>query len=627
MSDTQHSPDLSALTNDYEIVGQIGGSGDARSYLARRKGGEGHKRRDDQMGVVITVVSPPAGDEGNALSHLAADTQALAHTAHRRLVPVLEGRWIGNDAFAVVTQRITDPSLADRLASGESFTTPRIAAILREVNALLEWARDQKIVHRRITPFRIFLEPKTDRVRVSFDIAPIQRLHQIDADDDARTIARLAVAMLSGAREPESYDEKALAGLRSGLPEQFVDSTAALLDEKRSGKATDVASYLALIGMADPLHAGESERDRIRAEILEEQRLEREKLANERAEFERKMASERAIFERTMTEERASFAKKMELERDRLAKDRAELERAVAKERGELQRALFAERAALVTRRAELERVVSEQRAELERVAAKDRREIDALRASLQRAGELEIEKKRLAALEEITGDESTLDEGKLATPRFVPPMVVPLEQLRFDDDTPVMSREPVVFAPASEREVPTEAGAPKVTSGDAPNRRKWLVPGAVAAAAIIGVSAVMLGNRHPEAQPVVKPVPATVVAHAPVAAIVAPPVAVPAPSDSAQVNANPVSTTVPRVDSLASRAPRPVDSARVLARAAAARRAARAARDSAARDSAAQVGPRTLTDSLFDFRTPVRARRDTNVKRDTIARPDTTGR
>jgi hypothetical protein len=621
MSDTQHSPDLSILANDYEIVGQIGGSGHARSYLARRKG-DGNKRRDDQTGVVITIVSSPPDDEGHALSHLAADTQALSHTAHRRLVPVLEGRWIGNDAFAVVTQRINDPSLADRLASGESFTTPRIAAILREVNALLEWARDQKIVHRSVTPLRLFLEPKTDRVRISFDIAAIRRLHQADVDDDARTIARLAVAMLSGGREQESYDEKALVGLRPGLPEQFVHATAALLDEKRSGTATDIASYLALIGMADPLHAGESERDRIRAEILEEQRLEREKLANERAEFERVMANERSEFERTIADERAAFAKKMEQERDRLAKERAELERAVAKERGELQRALSAERATLVARRAELARVVSEQRAELERVAAKDRREIDALRASLQRAGELEIEKKRLAALEEISGEESMLDEGELATPIFVPPSVAPLEPLTFDDDSPVMRDDPIVFAPLPETEtLAPEERAPRARSGDAPNRRKWMVPAAVAAVVIIGVSAAMLGTRQRAALPVAKPVPpATVVPQPPVAAVVPAPVAVATPTDSAPVSANPVSAPTPRVDSLANRTVRQVDSARALARAAAARRAARVARD-----SAAQVGPRTLTDSLFDLSSPVPVRRDTNVRKDTVARPDTT--
>src|SRR4051812_26394200 len=195
--------DLSLLAPDYEIVGELDDVEGSTTYIATRKG-DGTKRRDDQTGVLITVVTTPEGDEANALSHLAADTRLLVHSPHRRLVPVLDGRWLGEDAFAVVTQRTTDPSLSQRLATGETFTNPRIAAILREVNGLLEWARDAKIVHRAISASRLYLEPKTDRVRVSFSIAPIQRLHRSDAQDDARTIARLAMAMLTGEEDPRA---------------------------------------------------------------------------------------------------------------------------------------------------------------------------------------------------------------------------------------------------------------------------------------------------------------------------------------------------------------------------------------------------------------------------------------
>ena len=70
-----------------------------------------------------------------------------------------------------------------------------------------------------------------------------------------------------------------------------------------------------MIGMADPLAEGESERDRIRSEILEEQRVEREAIATARFNFERMM----------------------EQEREKLAHDRAEMEQAVADERTRLE--------------------------------------------------------------------------------------------------------------------------------------------------------------------------------------------------------------------------------------------------------------------------------------------------
>ncbi len=538
MRDTKSTPpDLSALNDDYDVVGEITGTGDAHSYIATRKG-EGTKRRDDQTGVVITVVTTPEGDEANALTHLAADSQLLARTAHRRLIPIVEGRWIGDDAYAMVTQRITDPSLAQKLATGEAFSNPRIAAILRDVNSLLEWAREQKVVHRNITVDRVFLEPKTDRVRVSFAIAPIKRLHQSDADDDARTIAKLAMAMLTGEVDPRAYEGQSLTELRPDLPEQLDETIHALLSEKRTNNAADLPAFLAMIGMADPLAQGETERDRIRAEILEEQRAEREKLASERATFEGEMATARASFEREMELERekvaahrADLERAAEAERARLDKERADLERAVTTERDKLQRALTDEREALVATRAALERAAAEQRAEVERAAALDRQRLEALRAEIRRAGELEVEKKRQTALDEITDETATYDRAELATPLFVAPVTMPLERLVFNDDTPVMHDEEITFAPAQEDATPVampDEPAEAVVAESTPSRRKWLVGGAIAGVvAIVAASAIVIGSRQSSAPPVAVPVARAPVVSAPVAA--AP--AVPLPS------------------------------------------------------------------------------------------------
>lgn len=635
MSETAQSPDLSTLAGDYEIVGELDAPGGPRSYIARRKSGAG-KRREDQPGVLISLVTPPAGDEANALTLLAADTQVLARLTHRRLIPVVEGRWVGDEVYAVITQRVTDPSLAQRLAAGERFSNPRIAAILREVNGLLEWARGQKIVHRSVTPERVFLEPKTDRVRVSFGIAPIRRIRHSDADDDARTIARLAVAMLTGNADQRAGDEP-LAEQRPDLPARLVEATSALLDENTPGTPADVAAYVALIGMADPLAEGETERERIRAEILEEQRLERDKLAAERASFEQEMATKRADFER-----------EVELERAKLAGERAELERAATAEREELRRALATERAQLVAKREELERTVAEQKAMMERAAAADRQRIAELRAAIQRAGTLEVEKKRQAALEEIADQEMPLDEGELATPLFVPPMISPLETLSFDQDTPLLRDDPIVF-PAPHEETP-RAVVPVVADRKEPaqptgagvsNRRRWILAGAAAGlVALVAGSAVAI--RHVSTQaasPVAAPVAKVPVVSPPLA--VAPPASiVPLPAPET-VLASSAGRIAPSSDSVARVARRPrSDTSKASAASAAAAAAAtrkprfvepdstrhRAAvtltrdsmrRDSMRRDSTARRRAMSLSDSLFNFRDPT-PRRDSSVRRDT---------
>ena len=192
-------PDLTALANDFDIVGELGGAPGTRYLIATRKAADGKRRDDSGSRVIIEIVRPPEGDESHALDHVASDTKLLSTLRHRRLVPILEGRWVGDDAFAVVREQVDDPSVADLLARGDPFTNVRTAAILREVHGLLQWAREHDVVHRRVTTDRVFLEPTSDRVRVSFGAGPLQRVRTTDTTtEDVLTVVRLAVAMLSG---------------------------------------------------------------------------------------------------------------------------------------------------------------------------------------------------------------------------------------------------------------------------------------------------------------------------------------------------------------------------------------------------------------------------------------------
>ena len=614
MTEARQSPDLSSLATDYDIVGEVGGTRDARVYMANRKDPAG-KRRDDQTAVLISVVSSPDGDEGNALSHLAADTKMLAGATHRRLIPVIEGRWLGNDAFAVITQRTSDPSLTQILATREKFSTTRVAAIVREVNGLLEWARSHNVTHRGINPDRIFLEPKTDRVRVSFGLVPIRRLQPVSAQtEDARAIVHLVLTMLTGFEDPGDYDGQTLAELRPDLPVRLRDETTAMLEADRVHTPEDVKSYLALVGMADPLLAGETEADRIRAEVLEEQRVEREKLANERVEFDRVTAEERAAFEKYMAEERATYERQKTEERAAYEKVKSdeyeaferikatERDRA-AKEKEELQRAVIAERAALVAFRSALEGAHATRMAEIDRVAAEDRRQIEVLRAQLKAAGELEIEKKRVAALEEVNDVESTLDHDEFDPPVFVPPVNVPLEALSFSGDNALMRHDDIVDEPV--RDVVAAASSASVASltditagfegalpQAAPAQRKWLMPAGIAALVVlIGASAIAFSRRDSTAPPipVTAPAPKPVIAQHPIPAVVATP-AVPLPDSSI------------RVDSVRSAAIRRGDSLRSMV------------------NDVPRPSPRR--DTVPRFRDATQSVRDTAARRDTIKPP-----
>jgi hypothetical protein len=532
------SPELDSLRGEYDIVGELGGHSTMRAVIATARPKSG-KQRDDGGRVLIEIVRKPEGDEAHALDHLASDTKILGSIRHRRLIPILEGRWLGEDAFAVVRERIDDPSLAEKLGQGEPFTNTRAAAILREVHGLLEWAREQNIVHRAVSPDRIFLEPMSDRVRIAFGVSALQRIRTTDpAVEDSLTVVRLAMAMLTGRADPSAYEGRSLAEMRPDLPERLLEESATLLEDPSQG--VDIPSYLALIGMADPVAEGESERDRIRAEVLEEQRVEREKLASERTEFERLMA-----------EERRKLAAESEELRRIFAQEKATMERAFAAaqqkldvERTQMQRILADERVALVAKRAELEKDVAARRAAIEYAAAEDRLRMQELREEIKRIGEAEVERKRTATLDELHESEIHRETTEMAAPNFVAPMIRPLDEITFRDADPLAPSKRRVSAPEIE---PSAALESAVASAKVPHptggrrRPTWLMPAAIAATVLVVAStAVVIANRPSnaadarrpapkvmKAPPVARTVPAQPAVAPPVAAQPAPPAAV----------------------------------------------------------------------------------------------------
>ncbi|HEU4720288.1 MAG TPA: hypothetical protein VFS59_02915 [Gemmatimonadaceae bacterium] len=482
-------PDLTALASDFDIVGELAGKPRSQYLIAIRKQGTG-KRRDDQGRVLIEVVRPPEGDESHALDHLASDTKLLSGLRHRRLVSYYEGRWLGDDAFAVVREYVDDPSVADLLARGDAFTNTRIAAILREVHGVLQWARQQDIVHRHVGCDRLFLEPTSDRVRVTFGAGPLQRVRTADpTTEDVVTVVRLAVTMLTGGVQPENEEGRTFADLRPDLPARLFDETERLLTEPSTD--ADLTLYLALIGMADPVAEGETERDRIRAEILEEQRVEREKLARERADLDRVIAEERRKLADEGEELRAAFAQ----EKSQLEREFAAAQRLLAAERAEMQRIIAGERAALVAKRTALLRELDSRVAEIERAAADDRASIEALRVKIQKAGEMELERKRAAALEDLDDSEIKLDTGRYATPRLITPKLAPFPEIVFHRDEHLRETHPI-----DEPTLPAEPWSvvKVVQKLRAPRRRKipwrrWGVRGGIAAAILITAGAAVV--------------------------------------------------------------------------------------------------------------------------------------
>jgi hypothetical protein len=328
---TETNLDLKELSNAYEITGEMSGRADVRTFIARR--------REDRADVLIAVATTPADDEGNALSHLAADAKSLMAASHANIVRVMDARWVGTDAFAIVTPRISAPTLAELLARREeAFDYPRIATILREINGALEWARGQKIVHRAIDPEAVYVEEGSDAVLLSFTVRPLPLAEMPGAEEDARAIAALARMMLTRSSAVPERELEPLGQVRPGLPKKVVEQTEAILAGSGSS-LPDISGYIASIAMAEALKSGEIEIERMAEKWAGEERAMREEIDRLRQE------NERIAAEQT----RQGLA-----QRESILKDRELMERALAKEREGMERALLRDREALDEERAAL---------------------------------------------------------------------------------------------------------------------------------------------------------------------------------------------------------------------------------------------------------------------------------
>lgn len=403
---TKDPIDLAQLADTYDVLGELAGRDDAQLMLATRK--------SDNRPVLIVVQREPAGDEGNALSHMASDAGLLADASHPSVVRVLDSRWLGNEALALVVDRPNAPSLEERLSRREEeFSFPRIATVLRDVNAALEWARDRRVVNRAIRLDSVFLEEGSDAVKVLFTASPLPLNGIPDADSDARAVATLARAMMTRSVADPERDQLPLAELRPGLPSRVVQQTEALMGRADSIEPVDIRAYISAIAMAEELKSGEDECVRVTREMGDEQRAMREQLAAERKAHEEDLAEQAKRFEK----EREDILREMAREREETAKaaarERADGEKALRLERERIEKQLREERQALEQERQRLEKETLQARERFEREMQKQRAQLAKEQSRIERERQA-LEKDRVAL--------ARLRETAVAVPLTVEP-------------------------------------------------------------------------------------------------------------------------------------------------------------------------------------------------------------
>ncbi|HEY4303142.1 MAG TPA: hypothetical protein VGM82_01640 [Gemmatimonadaceae bacterium] len=430
MSEVRSAPDLRGLENQYEIHGELRGNGTARHYIG--------KTRDERAAEVTIVIAQKAeGGETSDLAHFAADSQILANAEHPAVPRVRESRWIGSDSVAAISDRVSGDSLGELLERGEKFPNARIARILEDVSAALDWAREAGVVHRGVTPDSLVFERGSNRIRVSFVPTRVPMTGVPDQATDARTIGMLAWAFLTG--KPYSTTEtRSIGEVSPNLAARVVEATDKIVRSKDHADAPDVETYLSVLAAGDVLKQAEVELLAQKEEYDEAHRVELQKcdiqrqeveqhaseqasmLAGEREEFSRQMADVRAQLET----ERAQFESMMQERKERFAAVRAELDQ----QRAEMERRV----AELEKYRTDVEKVRDEALAAREeaktaredaKVAANKAGEAAAAHAAAVRAANEAIAKaaQQAAAARAATPALGVATQDGMATPVAIP--------------------------------------------------------------------------------------------------------------------------------------------------------------------------------------------------------------
>jgi hypothetical protein len=621
MSSTPEKPlDLSALTDKYEVVGEYAALGQSRRYPGRR--------RQDGRDVLITVLrAAPEVAQGKAIAQYAADANLMAGLTHPSVPQVLEGRWIGDDAFAIVTDRVQGTTLAE-LLKGERLTKPRIADILTDVDSVLEWARNERLSHRGVTPDSIWVERGTNRVFVTLGPTDAPKTNRPDPRDDARTIGTLALAMLTAKPMADDHDGT-LINMRPDLPQRVADATEKLTACTINDETPNISAYLASLAMADAIKEGELEVARVEAEFRAQMKAEREKWEAEQLEC--RLANEDQA--KKFAEERAEYERRSAKEKEQLATARAEVDKRraeVQEARAELDnaRAVYKEKkAALEARSKQVDKHMAElekQKRALERRAAElEQRNLELQQfAALAASGAADdIAQRPTMEVKPVEDEEDVVDEPAQDDIAVMQEAVEAEEEVK--GWTPIETEEPWAIPLDTDepvREIQYQAAA--VPEPERKGRPAWMIPAGIAGAVLLIGGAAFAVSRSGNDSPVV----ATASAPSPrtTASVSAPAMR----TDSAGGTIAPVSDSAVFYairDSIVA-----ADEARRIRR----QRAAEVAAAEAAAERERRPAARTFTDStgtvwLIDQPPPVTTPRPnpvvppvTNPRPDTIARP-----
>src|SRR5438067_3299095 len=194
--------ELTQLTAEYAILGELGRGGSAVVYRARDR----NLGRD----VAIKVVHPrPLSPDDDAVARLAREARTVAQLQHPNIVTVFAVKRLTGGGLALAMQLVPGRTLKAVVHQGGPLAADRCRRILRDVAEALAYAHARGVVHRDVKPENIFIDEESGRALLSdFGIARSE-------EHDSLTLTGTAIGT-PFYMSPEQIDGAAIDG-RSDL--------------------------------------------------------------------------------------------------------------------------------------------------------------------------------------------------------------------------------------------------------------------------------------------------------------------------------------------------------------------------------------------------------------------------
>src|SRR5438067_6184953 len=194
--------ELTQLTAEYAILGELGRGGSAVVYRARDR----NLGRD----VAIRVVHPrPLSPDDDAVARLAREARTVAQLQHPNIVTVFAVKRLTGGGLALAMQLVPGRTLKAVVHQGGPLAADRCRRILRDVAEALAYAHARGVVHRDVKPENIFIDEESGRALLSdFGIARSE-------EHDSLTLTGTAIGT-PFYMSPEQIDGAAIDG-RSDL--------------------------------------------------------------------------------------------------------------------------------------------------------------------------------------------------------------------------------------------------------------------------------------------------------------------------------------------------------------------------------------------------------------------------